>query len=159
MDFLTGTPRNESSNWPRLVENNISKQNSVTCRMCTSRGKLEEIIGKPIFQFKFSVLDGDGCLIFCFFFKPSGILIFWEITWFQLIRARNIVSINLVLTLVLFPPKDSKIWQGVFTIYVYNGQVGGQSKILKICKLLQNRNCKRRQVGGQKWLKNCKRKL
>jgi len=38
-----GTSRNESSNWPRLVEHNIIKKHSVICRMCTSRGKLEEI--------------------------------------------------------------------------------------------------------------------
>ena len=75
MVFLTGTPRNESSNWPRLVENNISKQNSVTCRMCTSRGKLEEIIGKSIFQFKISPPDGDDSSFG--FFQPQWQPNFW----------------------------------------------------------------------------------
>ena len=41
--FFQGTSRKESSNWPRLVEHNIIKKHSVICRMCTSRGKLEEI--------------------------------------------------------------------------------------------------------------------
>jgi len=39
-----GTSRNESSDWPRIVEPYSSKKNCVTCRMCTPRGKLEEII-------------------------------------------------------------------------------------------------------------------
>jgi len=39
-----GTSRNTSSDWPRLVENPICKGGRVTCRICTSRGKLEEIL-------------------------------------------------------------------------------------------------------------------
>ena len=42
--LFLGTERNESSNWPRLVENPFTKGKSVTCRLCTSRGKLEEIL-------------------------------------------------------------------------------------------------------------------
>ena len=44
INLFLGTSRNPSSDWPRLVENPICKGGRVTCRICTSRGKLEEIL-------------------------------------------------------------------------------------------------------------------
>jgi ribosomal protein RSM22 (predicted rRNA methylase) len=44
INLFLGTSRNQSSDWPRLVEDPICKGGRVTCRICTSRGKLEEIL-------------------------------------------------------------------------------------------------------------------